>query len=516
MICILLPILIILIAVLHESRSGNALAWRQALNLYRSSFLIILQIILTSINVYGWSSAGVNHILIFGIDPRHHLTYQQLLEIGTCLCVCWLLSFIAFVVTSYLDFYPFLHPFIFLILVLLFLINPLPVLHRPARYWLLKVLGRIFSAAFHPIFFAEFWLTNQLASLELAFFDLEYFFCFYISDRQWWSTKLTSPASPKGAFCTGWSRFLLQAFLLAIPSSIRLTQCVRRYYDSKLKFPHLANAGKYSTSVLVAITNSVRRATSANYQYNIKRNPFVYTWITAALVSSTYKLIWDLKMDWGLFDKNAGENKFLRNHIVYSSKFYYYYAIIQDVIFRYLWTINIFIQFTDGTAEYSDVFGFTFGLVEILRRFLWNFFRLENEHLNNCGQFRAIRDISIAPIKTGINFTLIDSKLSREPGIRNRRSRMQHLTAVEEESMTGTDDIILDVSENSTANLADNLIKIPDTTMAQDVHEINATLSDITSNTRHTSSSLDDDMNSSNSVLRINHSSASLEPLKSV
>ena len=32
------------------------------------------------------------------------------------------------------------------------------------------------------------------------------------------------------------------------------------------------------------------------------------------------------------------------------------------------------------------------------RRFVWNFFRLENEHLNNCGKFRAVRDISVAPI----------------------------------------------------------------------------------------------------------------------
>ena len=32
------------------------------------------------------------------------------------------------------------------------------------------------------------------------------------------------------------------------------------------------------------------------------------------------------------------------------------------------------------------------------RRFVWNFFRLENEHLNNCGQFRVVRDISIHPL----------------------------------------------------------------------------------------------------------------------
>ncbi|VEL30800.1 unnamed protein product [Protopolystoma xenopodis] len=31
-------------------------------------------------------------------------------------------------------------------------------------------------------------------------------------------------------------------------------------------------------------------------------------------------------------------------------------------------------------------------------RFIWNFFRLENEHLNNCGEFRAVRDIFITPL----------------------------------------------------------------------------------------------------------------------
>ena len=40
-----------------------------------------------------------------------------------------------------------------------------------------------------------------------------------------------------------------------------------------------------------------------------------------------------------------------------------------------------------------------FGLLELFRRFVWNFFRLENEHLNNCGEFRAVRDISIAPLE---------------------------------------------------------------------------------------------------------------------
>ena len=39
-----------------------------------------------------------------------------------------------------------------------------------------------------------------------------------------------------------------------------------------------------------------------------------------------------------------------------------------------------------------------FAFLEIVRRFIWNFFRLENEHLNNCGEFRAVRDIYLAPL----------------------------------------------------------------------------------------------------------------------
>lgn len=48
-------------------------------------------------------------------------------------------------------------------------------------------------------------------------------------------------------------------------------------------------------------------------------SPFFYLWITASLISSCYAYTWDIKLDWGLFDSKAGDNKFLREEIVYSS-----------------------------------------------------------------------------------------------------------------------------------------------------------------------------------------------------
>lgn len=43
--------------------------------------------------------------------------------------------------------------------------------------------------------------------------------------------------------------------------------------------------------------------------------------------------------------------------------------------------------------------GFKFSIhVFQCRRIVWNFFRVENEHVNNVGQFRAVRDISLYPV----------------------------------------------------------------------------------------------------------------------
>jgi hypothetical protein len=109
-------------------------------------------------------------------------------------------------------------------------------------------------------------------------------------------------------------------------------------------------------------------------------------------------------MDWGFFKKNSGKNKYLREQIVYPSKYLYYIVIIENILFRYIWIINIFIYFQTSTAEYSDIFRFAFGIIELFRRFIWNFFRLENEHLNNCGQFRAVRNISLQMTSTSANF----------------------------------------------------------------------------------------------------------------
>ena len=49
--------------------------------MYRGLFLIILMIGLLGVNVHGWGNAGVNHVLIFELDPRDHLNFVDLLMV---------------------------------------------------------------------------------------------------------------------------------------------------------------------------------------------------------------------------------------------------------------------------------------------------------------------------------------------------------------------------------------------------------------------------------------------------
>lgn len=59
---------------------------------------------------------------------------------------------------------------------------------------------------------------------------------------------------------------------------------------------------------------------------------------------------------------------------------------------------------------------------EVFRRFIWNYFRLENEHLNNCGKFRAVRDISVAPMDCS-DQNMILRMMDEDHGVVHRRSK---------------------------------------------------------------------------------------------
>ena len=116
-------------------------------------------------------------------------------------------------------------------------------------------------------------------------------------------------------------------------------------------------------------------------------------WFISHGVSAIYTLYWDLINDWGLFKSNS-KNFLLRDELIYghgAQNWIYYLAVIEDSILRFAWVGHFFLKTTVWTTSTGHaVLTTIFGLLEIFRRFVWNFFRLENEHLNDAGDFQMI------------------------------------------------------------------------------------------------------------------------------
>eukprot|EP00794_Sanderia_malayensis_P015958 gene15958-17563_t len=397
----LILVIVLIITAVYKRPKKN---WQPALRMYRGWFLVVTMLGLLGINIYGWSKAGVNHILIFELNPRDHLTFIDLLKVaaffGSLLC----LSAIAFLFSPDFSIPAFAHPLAFTGFIVLFLLNPTKTFHYTARLWFIKVLLRIMAAPFCHVRFADFWLADQLNSMVIPLLDLQYMVCFYgydwhRTDDNW---ECTNPQN------------IVRPLVAILPAWWRLAQCLRRYKDTRDAWPHLANAGKYSTSIFVTILSTltaVRKAKSGESQSGV----LFYFWIASLVLSTFYTLFWDIRMDWGLVDKNAGENFLLREQIVYDSKVYYYVACFTDLLFRFMWTLTVSV----GEAGFinNELFLLFIATCEVFRRFVWNFFRLENEHLNNCGHFRAVRDISVKPVKSEVKDELtIEQLMDHEHG----------------------------------------------------------------------------------------------------
>ena len=61
-----------------------------------------------------------------------------------------------------------------------------------ARFWLLKIMWRIFTAPFYYVGFADFWIADQLNSLAVAFKDFHYFMCFYLTSHDVFTSKYST------------------------------------------------------------------------------------------------------------------------------------------------------------------------------------------------------------------------------------------------------------------------------------------------------------------------------------
>ena len=125
-----------------------------------------------------------------------------------------------------------------------------------------------------------------------------------------------------------------------------------------------------------------------------------YVWLSVNIVSTLYKCFWDIVMDWSLimyWDDKESRYRFcktlLRPELLFRP-IWYYVAAVLNCMMRFMWLVSYLLR-TYVHLRSVDWLIFTVVIVEILRRIVWNIFRLENEHLTNCEHYRLIREVPL-------------------------------------------------------------------------------------------------------------------------
>ncbi|TBU41712.1 EXS-domain-containing protein [Dichomitus squalens] len=269
---------------------------------------------------------------------------------------------------------------------------------KSSRWWLLRNVSRLLTSGAHRVEFADFWMGDQFCSLIFTLGNLYYVVCVYATglDPEW--RRCTTNHGPKWGV----------PFLLAsLPLLARLVQSVKRYVDSGL-VTHLINGGKYGSGIVQYLFYFLWRSQGG------ARGPIFVAWCVFATNYSLYAGAWDLLMDWSLLRPHAPYT-LLRHEMLYNNAIpFYYFAIVTNILIRFIWVIYI-----PEKGPNFIIRTFIAGMLEVLRRWQWNFLRLENEHLGNVDQYRVTREV---PLPYSHEIPSHDSDADNDEDARTHRS----------------------------------------------------------------------------------------------
>ncbi|CAH8391546.1 unnamed protein product [Eruca vesicaria subsp. sativa] len=356
--------------------------------LYSFFGFIVLHIIMYAANIYYWRRYKVNYSFIFGFKQGTELGYRQVLLVGfsigvfALLCVLANLDMEANPKTKDYKTFTELLPLFLLLAMFVVLVLPFNFFYRSSRFFFLTCLFHCLAAPLYKVTLPDFFLGDQLTSQVQALRSIEFYICYY----GWGDFKHRQNTCNKSGV---YNTFL---FIVAvIPYASRLLQCLRRLFEEKNSEQGWNGLKYFLTIVAVCL-----RTACSIQKGQILWKVFAAIFSAAAAIFSTY---WDFVHDWGLLNRSS-ENRWLRDKLLVPQKNVYFIAMILNVLLRFAW-IQTVMDF-NFTFMHTQTMVAVVASLEIIRRGIWNFFRLENEHLNNVGKYRAFKSVPL-PFTYGEN-----------------------------------------------------------------------------------------------------------------
>ncbi|XP_076907979.1 phosphate transporter PHO1 homolog 1-like [Bidens hawaiensis] len=340
--------------------------------------LLFLHFFLYGCNIFMWRKTRINYSFIFELYPTQELKYRDVFLI--CTTSITVVVGVLFVHLSLLEKgYSYsqveLIPGLLLLGFLLLLVCPINIVYKSSRYRLLSVLRNIILSPLYKVVMLDFFMADQLCSQVPMLRNLEYVGCYYLTG---------SYKTQDYGYCVRTKNYRDLAYAVSfLPYYWRAMQCARRWLDEG-DTGHLTNLGKYVSAMVAA---------GAKVAYEKEKSGgWLCVVVIMSSITTVYQLYWDFVKDWGLLQMNS-KNPWLRNELILRRKFIYFLSMGLNVVLRLAWLQTV-LHYKFGGID-SRLTGLFLAALEVIRRGHWNFYRLENEHLNNAGKFRAVKMVPL-------------------------------------------------------------------------------------------------------------------------
>eukprot|EP00752_Nemacystus_decipiens_P005274 g4784.t1 len=335
-----------------------------------------------------WGRARINYIYLFDMDPRAVSSPLQVFNNVAAETVVYLANLLLYY-KILLHHFPAVVPAGCLPLLLCFYVISQVVfpVRKSWEFW--RVIFRSLVAPLCKVEFFATYVADVMTSSVKTTQDIAWTFCFFFSGDFLLDLKDYHHRGGSWQHSAVYVNLVVPA-LCILPLWLRFQQCIRRYHDTQKRFPHLANCLKYCMSFTVALFGVFTPPHSTTTAVKI-------LWFVMYVVSTLYTFTWDVLQDWGL---GHPAYAFLRKKRLFSSPSVYYAAVVVDLLLRFNWLYSLI---PPGHNPLPFIHSSTLPVVittnvivcEFLRRTMWGFFRVENEHLNNTEGYRSTNKVPL-------------------------------------------------------------------------------------------------------------------------
>ena len=406
-ILLIIFILCILIGYHFDIDMDDDAKFKTIFPMFRGYFVMVLYYWFLGLNVYVWNKYHINYKLAFNFDSHYSPVISILkraafftMIVGIML-LCYMIERTQIpILYELVSFIPLeLTPLISYIFFFIYLFTPMEIFNYPGRMYLGKLFYETMASITTTSELRHTWLGDQMTSLVGPFRDIEYTACYYV--------HYNNTFEEKKRLCS--NRRPIVILIGIYPYFIRFLQVIKTMWEKNIIFPDILNAIKYTLSILVAISS----------YYSKTIDFFSKTWLLIAAFSSCWSYCWDMKMDYGLLQYGS-PHLFLRSDLFYKRKEIYYTAMFLNLLGRFAWVLTISPEIVYRWIR-PEFFLMVIYMIEMCRRGMWNFFRIELRHIDLCKNFQVSDKIklpSYAKIKELIE---IEEQKSGKPRAKQRK-----------------------------------------------------------------------------------------------